>query len=541
MRRLSKKTGDLIQQLHGDQSFWGKLIGRQDLPLSVFDEIASEGEALAIPQLTEFLLSNQVDVREAVARTIGRLFANVKPTDFPQLDEACRNYWPYQSAPVRWPHLKPAELKQFWRLPNASVVIGITSFHGSGFIREAAVNELANNWDGAELPFLLVRLNDWVGVVRESAATAILNRVRPDYAGHFLRNLHLVFRLRSCGRSQHGIILSRITSLLQDPSVASILREGVLSNDRWLRRESFQLAIAMKSEQGMALLSEMLTDADPIMRLWAARNVIAQFDDTKLLPILSNLTQDRFVTIRCEALTVFAKRFPQESQGKLNMALLDGSASVRATARFWIKAKIPEINFAEIYRISLTEPMVKRQRAAILGLAETGMASDAGAVLALLDAPALSVRKAAIHALATLDGDHYLEQFMTALTNSHPGISNEAARALAMRTNTIIDQVNSLFKSPAPAHVRTNLFKLMQNLPFWARGIFLFEALRDRDEHIVELGRRALASWLCDSRNMATPPSKSDVQQLCNALKASGGMLAKHDVQEFEFFLRTHK
>ena len=81
----------------------------------------------------------------------------------------------------------------------------------------------------------------------------------------------------------------------------------------------------------------------------------------------------------------------------------------------------------------------------------------------------------------------------------------------------------------------------MQNLPFWARGIFLFEALRDRDEHVVELGLRALQNWLSESRNMATPPTKSDVQQLSNALKASGGMLSKDDVQELEFFLRTYK
>ena len=270
--------------------------------------------------------------------------------------------------------------------------------------------------------------------------------------------------------------------------------------------------------------------------------MVARLEDSELLPILTDLTKDRFVTIRCEALTTFAKRFPAESQdNKLNAALLDGSASVRATARFWIKAQKPEINFAQIYRSSLTEPMAKRQRAGILGLAETGKASDAGAVLALIDDPDLSLRKAANHALETLDGDHYLEHFLTALTNSHPGISNEAARALAKRTNTIIDKVYSLFKSPAPAHVRTNLFKLMQNLPFWARGIFLFEALRDRDEHIVEFGRSALQSWLCDSRKIATQPSKSDVQQLKTALKASGGMLAKHEVQEFDFFLRTHK
>ena len=541
MRRLSEKTRDLLQRLHGDESYLRKFIWQQDFPLSIFDEIATEGEALAIPYLTTFLLNKQATVRHAAAQTIGRLVGTVMPTEFAQLDEACRNYWSYQSSESAWPHLKPAEVKKLGALTRASAVFGIASFHGSGFIREAAVNELALFNDGSELPFLLIRLNDWVEAVRESSTTAILQRIRPDYVRHFLKNLHLVFRLRSCGRNQHEAILARVTVLLQEPSAVPILREGILSNDRWLRRESFQMAIAKRSQAWTMLLREILEDTDPIMRLLAARHVFARLDEPELLPILLDLTRDRFATVRCEALSLLANRFPGESLGKLETALLDGSASVRATARYYIKAQKPELNFAELYRRSLNEPLATRQRAAILGLAETGNASDSKALLMKLDAPELSVQKAAIYALATLDGDNHLQRFLAALTNQHPGVSNEATRALAKRTNTIIDLIHMLFNNPAPAHVRTNLFKLTLNLPFWSRGIFLFEALRDRDDHIIEMGRRALQVWLKKSTNMAAPPSGSEVSELINALKASKGMLALHEHQEFEFLLRTWK
>ena len=147
MKRLSQKTWDLIQKLHGDQSFWGKLIRPQELPLSLFDEIASADEALAIPQITEFLLNKQPEVCHAAARTIGQLMADLKPLDFPQLDEAYRNsYYPYQS---RVSQIKPSEVKQLLRLPNAVSMVGVASFHGSGFIRAAATNELANAFDGS--------------------------------------------------------------------------------------------------------------------------------------------------------------------------------------------------------------------------------------------------------------------------------------------------------------------------------------------------------------------------------------------------------
>ncbi|HEY3853560.1 MAG TPA: hypothetical protein VGO67_04110 [Verrucomicrobiae bacterium] len=542
MKRLSKQTWDLIHKLHDDRGFLGKLIGRQEAPLSVFDEIASSNESLAIPYLTSFLLNKQNDVRNAAARTIGHLIDNLKLSDFAQLDEASRKYWPCESSePSQWRHIKPHEVKQLWRLPNPTSVIGITSFHGSGYIREAAVKELANNFDGSEMPFLLIRLNDWVSEVREMAETAILQRIRSEYARHFLRNLHLVFRLRSCGRSHDAKIVSGVIALLQEPGLAPILREGTLSTDGWLRRESFKIALAVKSEHRIALLKEVLSDADPTMRLWAARHVLPQLNDVDLLPVVTGLTQDRSMPIRCEALSVFVQRFPSESPGKLNIALLDASSSVRATARFWIKTQNPQFNFAEVYRKSLTDCTSKQVRAAILGLGETGTVTDAEAVLPFIEGPAVGIQKAAIHALAALDGDRNVPHFLTALTNEHPGISNEASRALDKRTFSILDQLYSIFRSQKTLHVRTNVFKLMMNLNFWERGVFLFEALRDRDEKIIELGSRALRLWLLKSRNIATPPSKSVLKHLNNALKASAGMLESPDVREFEFLLRSFK
>jgi len=542
MKRLSQKTSDLIRGLYAGQSFWGKLIGGQEPPLMAFDEIASSGEALAIPHLTAFLLNGRRDVREAAARTIGRLITSVSSPDFAQLDEACRNDWSCESsASSVWRRLKPTDMKQFWRLPSAVAIVGVTSCHGSGFIRDAAVNELANIFDGSELPFLLVRLNDWVGVVRESTATAVLHRIRPDYATHFFRHLRLVFRLRSCGRSQHEQIVTAVTALLQEPSAASILREGIQSNDRWLRRESFRMAIAAKSDQSTALLKEMLSDSDPIMRLWAARNVLARLNDTELQPLLFGLVHDRFMPVRCEALNLLAQRALADSSNCIADALLDSHSSVRALARHWIRTRQPEFDFASVYRRSLGEVSPMRQRAAILGLSETGTPADAEAMLPFLDAPFVSTRKAAIRALAALGGERYVEEFVAALTDEHPGISNEATRALANTAGLFTERLQSLFRAESRPHVRRNVFKLLTNQPFWARGIFLFEALRDRDEQIIESGRRALRDWLMRSRSMATAPNRTELQQLRDSVKASAGMLTSSEIQELEFCLKTYK
>jgi len=541
MKRPSKKTLELIRKLHGEQSFLDKRVGRQEMPLQAFDAIASSGEVLVIPYLTAFLLNRQIAVREAAARTIKRLMAGLTPVELMRLDEAFRRCWSYGWGSSEWPDLKPAAIKQLWQLPDAISIVGITSFHGSGYIRDAAAKELAGVSDGSELPFLLIRLNDWVGAVRESAAAAVWHRIRPEYAAHFLQNFQLIYRLRSCQRGRHENIMMAVTTLLQEPEAVSVLRSGILSGDSWLRRAAFQLALATQSENGLALIRETWKVADPVMRLQFARQALAHLDDDELLLVLPGLVQDRFMPVRCEALEVYARRFPKEAPAVLTDALLDPHVSVRATARYWIKAQNPESDFAGFYRKALEDACLVRKRAAILGLGETGTAADAERVLGFNDIPVVKIRKAVIRTLAALDGDRQVPRFIIALTGREPGISNEAARALAGRTGAVLDELHGLFRSRTEPHLRKNLFKLLMKLPFWTRGIFLFETLRDQDERIVEMGRSGLRIWLARSRNMPSPPGESDVRQLAAALKASSGMFSPCDIREFEFLLQTNR
>jgi hypothetical protein len=242
MKKVSQRTSEIIQSLYASGGFWSALLPGQESPLWAFEEIAKSVETAAIPHLASLLLDPRQDVREAAARTVGALVAALAVEDYAQLDQTTRNEWAYEStATSNWRRLRPSDVRRFWQLPSSAATLGLISFHGSGFVREAAVNELANLCDGSELPFLLLRLNDWDGTVRESAAVAVLHRIRPDYARHFFRNLWLVDRLKNCGRSQHMPLVGSILALLKEPDAVGLLPEGIASRDRWLRRQSYRL------------------------------------------------------------------------------------------------------------------------------------------------------------------------------------------------------------------------------------------------------------------------------------------------------------
>ena len=529
----------MLNEFYSAQGFWNSLASRTP-PVSFLAEIASSGEHGVIPHLAPLLLHRSEVVRDATASCIGKLYTGMSSGEIAQLEQLCRDEWAYDSTALGpWRKLKPGRVASLVSHLRREVLPGVASFHNSGYVREAAVKALSDINDGSEVPFLLLRLNDWVPEIRRIAAEAVLKRLSREYAFHFVRHFRLVLRLRSCGRDDHKPLVARITSFLKSPESFRAVSEGVSSPDRELRREFFRLAVEGAGEDQTKLLERVIGDRDPIVRLWAARDLLPQMGSSELRQPIELLRRDKSRPVRCEGLNLWVSKFPEDALPAIDDALFDSHGSVRALAQYWMEKVQPDLNLAEVYREALKELDQKRLRAAILGLAETGKAEDADLLSGYLDNARPALRKAALRAIAILNREAFAQQLLEGLSDQQPGVSREAARGMRPIAGSFHDQLLSLFRSSPLRHVRRNAFLLLLGLPFWKRGIFLFEAIRDFDNQIVTHGQTALRNWTDRSRGMATPPMKNELQQLRDALKASSGMLGEEAVRELEFSFRT--
>jgi hypothetical protein len=142
--------------------------------------------------------------REKLAGFIARCLGLADASDLVSLDEACRRYgapgWPTNH--WRWLDVHGLESCLPTNPESRFALLALASFHGTGYVRERAIDLLDAETSGAELPFLLVRLNDWVDPVQRRAFRAVRARIRDDYAQHFARWLELLFRLREARRNQ---------------------------------------------------------------------------------------------------------------------------------------------------------------------------------------------------------------------------------------------------------------------------------------------------------------------------------------------------
>ena len=267
---LSNQTTRLVQdiRLPCDRQRW--LSKATDRRVQLANDIAASGEFAAIPLLLDLLFDESPRLAIAISDCLHHLLQQIAPKDLPVFDEQLRQFNDGRN-PARWNQLLPADVPRLPKtLASRSSILGLASLHRNGYVREAAVCQLDLIEDGREIPFLLLRLNDWVAGVRKAAVSAIHRRLVPGRLEDFVRSIHLVFRLVGCKRDDHSEIVAKVLKELVAPQNEAVLDGLVNGDDRRVRRRCFRLAIELDRPHRGRLIKTGLRSSDAVIRLWAA-------------------------------------------------------------------------------------------------------------------------------------------------------------------------------------------------------------------------------------------------------------------------------
>ena len=396
-------------------------------------------------------------------------------------------------------------------------LVGLASFHHSGYVREAAVEELAKQRTGKELPFLLIRLNDWVSQVRDIAANAMRARVEPTYAVHFLANMRLVFRLRSCGRVDKQFV-DEICGLLKRPECKQVLQAGMASKDKAIRRVSFQLAAEADPSTRTSIIRAVMTDPDAVARSWAVRHFLPDVTPDELPSVIEPMLKDRYMPVRRDALWIVATKRPDLAVKPLRSALLDNHISMRETARQFLA--VADVKDARAFYADAIERGEDKQRfAAICGLGETGSASDVKFLTLFLNSTSTKLRRAAVYAVGKLDVEGQLEKLAGILSDEKPSVSREAMKALLPKARYIpLADLEHLVASSTNFYIRRNALTLILHADKWKKIPILLEVCVDKEVRLAEQAARALRDWSVNYNSSFAEPTREDFERIQTAL-----------------------
>ena len=508
---------------------------------AALSEILAAEHPNAISEL--FQLTTLSDFGSAMAATdaIHQLVTAAPVNELPWLEEIVRARSPYSSDYLlNWDKYKPAKLRVFKRFGEASTsLLGIASFHQNGYVREEAIKRLSEVTTGAEVPFLILRLNDWVSQVRKAAYEAIHSRIKPEYGRAFLHNQFLLARLEYAGRANHKPTIQAINDLLLSEPCRAELLQALQSTDHYVKRGSFKLALSLRDADLKQVVELALAHDDTVIRSWAAQAISSVADKTTFASLFERMKHDRFMPLRRAALRIMVQLNSPVLNDELLAALLDSHASIREEARYHLK-KIQPIDLADFYRQHLAGASGPLLYPVISGLGETGSKEDARLVVSYTSHEMSKIRRAALKAVAALDRDAHLELFMKALEDPVPTISRHALKALSAKTSSLnVARVWELYQAATDVHVKKNALLLLSKFSKWESISYLVRTGRETDEDIVLASRNAISGWLGDFNRSYATPSAEQVAKLNEALDTCGEFIDEDTHQQLRFTLRS--
>jgi HEAT repeat protein len=527
VQKLSADTARLIGQLYESPPFWQAWL-TADHSADVFRQIEETKELATIPHLCTLLYRKSDDARMA-AGAISAILPQSTSEDYLWLDEEVRYFLNCLQGPVStegWPAVLDSPLPQ----EDRAAAIGVLSCHPRGHIRQKAVEALGFVEDSQAIPFLVLRLNDWVAQVRDASRVAVIRHLNRGELDGFQQHLPLIMRLSNCGRDKHDEIVGRVLDSLSRHDHRSLVNGVLQSSSKDVRHSGYRRLLLRPGLDVENIIQSAFATDDPVLRLWSVKDALVHLQQTELEKLLDSAKHDKFAPVRREALAGYIAKAPGTAESELRNSLLDRSAAVRDFARFWL-AKSGQLDFAGYYRKIIHEsgPIA----AALAGLSETGSPVDIVLFRRFLSAKSSRLREVAVRAIGRISGDEGAQDLLGALQDESKRVSNAAKHALMTKLRRLtLNDLEPLLGQTVRQHARRAALALIDSIGSWKIVPLLITLATDSDETLAAEARRLVLRRV---NRVYTSPNQQERTRIEEALQ----VCEANDQMEFASECRT--
>jgi HEAT repeat protein len=434
MKPLCAETISDLRELLRPETLWERLQGREAPLLGRIARIRLRAEPAAIPYLALAILDRRTAVALAALRTIDEGLRRCAPGEVVQLIDRSRILDPAIAGKRlrAWQGIARRQAER-WRGLGASAdaLFAILAGHGSGYIRQAAVELLAGSQAPYVVPVLRLRLNDWVDPVRRAAAQAIGPLLDGGELATLLGFVPVLEDLRRCGRGNHGPLVDRIRARLAAPAARDLLVDGCTHPDKGVRLWCFLALAASEPTQPFRL--DMLAKGDQAMRRHIAKAILAEAKEIDPSPYVELLLADRCMPVRRDGLLALVAWAGPAALERLRGLLADRNATVREFARYYVGRWADAAAIPATLRARLAGAGDGEVAGCIGGLGDVGDAGDIALIAPYRSHRRAAVRRAALLALDRLAPLDHGDPFLAALGDPSPRNRHVAAAALGRR------------------------------------------------------------------------------------------------------------
>ena len=403
------------------------------------------------------------------------------------------------------------------------------SFNPNGFIREKAVHML-QEFDGT-LPYILLRLNDWVSQVRQTASAAFSFRLQRLSKGELLTALPFAEKLKGAGRGDHDVYIQRISSVLTAPEHAQDLRLGLDNANVKTRRICTDALFSASPPKVELALERLYSEPEPFLRagIFQKLNNLGQRMDDAAGVFLN----DKYPLNRILAFQYIQDTGHDRVWDIAVKLLLDRSSMIREAAQNALTRQNPTFDFRAFYRGNLTQyPAI-----AINELGGNGIQSDTEEISEYLEDERGRVVKSAMAALMRLDSEKYSPVITEMLADARPGIVKTARNLIVKHGRPDFERVWEILQNTPWEDTQSKCTDILFTATKWPRLIYMLEALVRNDAHSKAKALDGIKRWVFHFNRSFVIPSSEQSMKIRSLIMALPGVLSPGLERELLFLV----
>jgi HEAT repeat protein len=386
---------------------------------------------------------------------------------------------------------------------DAEATSVILAAHPSGWVRQAALRMLEECCTPLALGMLVLRSNDWVDAIRVEAQARLQAVASGDDSQRLVSILPAVEELARTD-SRAGDFARAFLKHLADRLTTTTLMRGLSDADQRVRRSAARLLASRRLPDGAL---DVALEQDDTVTACIVAEAAVRTDPSQA--IAQRLMAARSVRLRRLGMARLIELGGDPAEDAARAALLDSHPLVRRQAQGHLLRS--GVALSGIYAGSLDS----HPAAAILGLAETGSAKDAGRVVPYASHPSARVRDAVCFALARLDAQAHRHTLLALARDPSARVAAHAAAAI-VGSHASAAELDQLWSLVATRPARRAVLAAFESLNRWLQLTYAFRAIASdiaRNEGRLLLDR-ALSRW----NDAFTAPSAERRRELASLL-----------------------
>lgn len=496
--------------------------------VAAINYIGDLAEWAALPFLLGWIHHENSLVRSAAADAAAALMRTLTPEKIISLELLVRASW--------------ARFNSHGALPRATTLSALllASLDPNGRIRELSLRKLQEVSDLAVLPYMLLRLNDWVPVVRRLAhdwfarhsaalpAAALLG-VIPVIAA-------LMDRSQAAASGPVAAILERLRATKNTPDLIAAIPSA---KGRTLRFIFDQLRAYGALADG-AVQQALVSNSDPFIGMLCLDGVLK--GNTPISrAVLDIAAVAKSAMLRAKALQIWQSRQMEGLDEMIERGILDESPFIRLFARYWLKQMKPGIDFCRIYMAAIPGAGHRKTAAAIMGFHECGGRWEPAEYNNWLQSPHVIERRAALRCYVANwpDAAQPLVQQL-AVDGSDPSLRELAFRIIKKKRGWLpLDEIVSLLFTNPEVPIRKKALGLLRRQEKWRQLPVLLRLLAGNDTEMRPSAVNALRDWQQRFNLSWTQPAENLVIEARHWLSAAAPGLGKRQAHDLENLLST--